>query len=119
MLRFIKMRNKSGFNTNLQFMIDIKECGIAVKELENATNLNDSDRLLVGYAARCTRGAARPTDAVRIGDDRRHEHRQTVLQQERHRRWRPLAWNAWPATVAKTKAALFNRGAALSPHLLH
>lgn len=41
LLRFIKMRNKSGFNSNQQFMIDMKECGIAVKELDNATNLND------------------------------------------------------------------------------
>ena len=41
LLRFIKMRNKSGFNSNLQFCIDLRECGIDAKELENATNLND------------------------------------------------------------------------------
>lgn len=41
LLRFIKMRNKSGFNSNLQFSFDMSECGIKAKELENATNLND------------------------------------------------------------------------------
>jgi hypothetical protein len=41
MEKFIKLRNKSGFNSNLQFMIDMREAGIEVSELENCTNLNE------------------------------------------------------------------------------
>ena len=41
LVRFIKLRNKSAFNTNLQFYFDMNECGIDPTELENATNLND------------------------------------------------------------------------------
>lgn len=41
MQKFVKLRNRSSFNTNLQFMIDMDECGIEAKELENCTNLND------------------------------------------------------------------------------
>lgn len=33
LLRFIKMRNKCGFNSNLQFSFDAQECGFDVEDL--------------------------------------------------------------------------------------
>jgi hypothetical protein len=38
--KFIRLRNNSSFNTNLQFAIDMGTAGIGPKELDNATNLN-------------------------------------------------------------------------------
>jgi hypothetical protein len=37
LLKFIRIRNRSGFNTNLQFLLDLHEAGIAAKDLGNAT----------------------------------------------------------------------------------
>lgn len=34
LLKFVKIRNESEFQTNLQFMLDLQQCGLSVKDFE-------------------------------------------------------------------------------------
>ena len=38
LLKFVEIRNKSAFNSNLQFACDATTCGFDVKELETCLN---------------------------------------------------------------------------------
>jgi hypothetical protein len=39
--KFVKLRNKSGFSSNLQFAFDAKECGFDVNDLGQAHKLEE------------------------------------------------------------------------------
>lgn len=48
-VRFVKLRNKSGFASNLQFQIDLEECGLKMEDLGKVQKMgNNFYRWIVG-----------------------------------------------------------------------